>query len=135
MLEFFGKPKISTITKPGVHFDLTIFNDFIPIFFACLGVEVPDARNTVYRGIRVSSWSGRILTKSGPGVSTGLWEASKLARWNWWLVPINTTAALISQAVALSNDPTLLRAFERIAKFTNQNSLVLQFRDVLKWAR
>lgn len=68
VVDYFGRVKIHTITKPGREFDIQPYIEFIPWFFhklASRGVEWPQTTKALKSALR---WTPLILTKSAPGV-------------------------------------------------------------------
>jgi hypothetical protein len=121
VLDYFGRPKISTITSPGKSFKMKKYADFIPVFFAWLAPR--DISFNVPRAQLV------LITKSGPGV-----VSQHIKAFGGKFRPANSTSALIYQAAALAEDrfAELRKALISLAKLTGQRSLAMTLQDVIR---
>lgn len=119
VLEYLGKPNTSTITKPGVVFNLNPYLEFIPIFFKHLFKMTGEDRT-------LSQWEPRVITKSGPG------SVSVDARKQPPIPMYSTTSSLIVQAVTwFKPEFNELRAvFQSLAMKLNQQSLYDKMKEV-----
>lgn len=124
VLEYLGKPNISTITKPGVVFDVNPYLLFIPIFFKHLFKMTGEERN-------LEQWEPRVITKSGPG------SVSVDARKQPPIPMYSTTSSLIVQAVAWFKPEfsELLLVFKNLALKLNQKTLYDKLSEVANGAK
>lgn len=125
VLDFFGKPNLSTITKPGLSFDMSCYETFVPEFMKWL---------SSFHKIRIQEPTYNIsyIQKSGPGVLSH--KKVGKSTFKGVIKPVNTTAALLTQLLALKSDPILWKAYTDVAMLTRAKYFYTMVLDTIKWA-
>lgn len=122
VIDFLGKPKLSTITRPGVDLDFGRYLEFIPTFF-----KLMSNKGFLPEKVEVPSWEPKLITKAGPGSVSGKKQPKMHAG--------NTTSAMVYQAVAFHNQPALLAKFKMFATLTGQQTLSDTLSTVISYAK
>lgn len=97
-------------------------NEFINRLKSIRGVEIPS---------KLPRWTPTIISKSGPGVIGQ--KALEKPSFKGFMKPINTTSALIVQAVALRKNNLLFESLKEFLVLTENQDLFGRLVEILKW--